>query len=56
MRAIAGKLGRSQSSLSRELAHNQSSEGIYLPDSAQQGWSRDVSSRKQRLVASRNAV
>jgi IS30 family transposase len=36
MRAIAGKLGRSQSSLSRELARNQSSEGMYLPDRAQQ--------------------
>lgn len=36
MRAISGKIGRSQSPLSRELARNQSREGMYLPDSAQQ--------------------
>lgn len=36
MRMIAEKLGRNQSTLSRELTRNQSSEGLYLPDSAQQ--------------------
>lgn len=36
MRAIAKKMGRNQSTLSRELARNQSQAGIYLPDSAQQ--------------------
>ena len=36
MRMIAEKLGRPQSTLSRALTRNQSSEGIYLPDSAQQ--------------------
>jgi IS30 family transposase len=36
MRAIAKTMGRNQSTLSRELARNQSQAGTYLPDSAQQ--------------------
>ena len=36
MRAIARQIGRSQSTLSRELARNQSDEGLYLPDQAHQ--------------------
>lgn len=35
LRAIAGKLGRNPSSLSRELARNRSGAGIYSPDFAQ---------------------
>lgn len=35
LRAIAQKLGRNQSTLSRELARNCSDDAIYLPDSAQ---------------------
>lgn len=34
LRAIAEEMGRSQSSLSRELRRNQMSEGYYLPDTA----------------------
>lgn len=36
IRAIALELGRSQSTLSRELVRNQNESGVYLPDSAQQ--------------------
>jgi transposase, IS30 family len=36
MRAIAVELGRNQSTLSRELARNQSDGSLYLPESAQQ--------------------
>ncbi len=36
LRAIAKKLGRNQSTLSRELARNQSENVIYLPERAQQ--------------------
>jgi IS30 family transposase len=36
IRMIAEQLGRHQSTLSRELARNQSERGIYLPDSAHQ--------------------
>ncbi|MGH2415573.1 MAG: IS30 family transposase [Microcystaceae cyanobacterium] len=36
LRAIALELGRNQSTLSRELARNQTDGGIYLPDRAQQ--------------------
>jgi IS30 family transposase len=36
MRKIAEKLGRNQSTVSRELGRNTSNEGLYLPDSAQQ--------------------
>jgi len=36
MRAIARKLGRDQSTISRELARNKSEGGHYLPDRAQQ--------------------
>ena len=36
LRAIALKLGRSQSTLSRELTRNQNDNNIYLPDSAHQ--------------------
>jgi IS30 family transposase len=35
LRAIATRMGRSHSTVSRELNHNQSPEQIYLPDSAQ---------------------
>jgi IS30 family transposase len=35
LRAIATRMGRSHSTISRELKRNQSSEQIYLPDSAQ---------------------
>lgn len=36
LRMIAKQLGRHQSTLSRELARNQSAAGLYLPDNAQQ--------------------
>lgn len=36
MREIADKLGRNQSTVSRELGRNTSNEGLYLPDSAHQ--------------------
>ena len=36
MRAIARQLGRSQSTLSRELARNQNDEGMYFPTQAHQ--------------------
>jgi IS30 family transposase len=36
MQAIALEIGRSQSTVSRELARNRTEEGHYLPDSAQQ--------------------
>jgi transposase, IS30 family len=36
LRAIALKMGRAQSTISRELNRNQTSEAIYLPDTAQQ--------------------
>jgi len=48
LRAIAEKLGRSQSTISRELMRNQNGSGIYLPDSAQQ---KMEDRRKQSKIA-----
>jgi IS30 family transposase len=48
LRAIAKKLGRSQSTLSRELARNQSGNVIYLPEFAQQ---QMVERRRQSKTA-----
>ena len=51
MRAIARQLGRSQSTLSRELTRNQSNEGMYFPEQAHQ---RMQERRKQSKTAFNN--
>ena len=52
MRQIALKLGRNQSTLSREVARNKSEGGIYLPDRAQQQMSERRSQSKQKFSGS----
>ena len=48
LRAIAKKMGRDQSTLSRELQRNQVSSDIYLPDTAQP---KTLSRRQQSKTA-----